>query len=301
MTAHTSNFADALAPGFRQIFMDALKFGEKSSQYEKIYNMPATPKTAYVDDSYVTGFGLIDVKTEGAPSTYDDFYQGLDTTYTHSTRSLAYRVTKEWVEDERYMLMQKLPKALGRSVRATVETDAMNIFNNGFSSSYTGGPDSIELFSSVHPFITGGTQANEPSTMADLSATSYEQAMIDLKDSTDDRGILLDLKPAKLVYANENNWNVRVLFGSSQDPATGNNAINPAAEEKLQFVESSYLTDGDAWFIQCDEHELNFFWRVKPDHYQGNDFETDDAKFKVRARWSRGWSSPWGVYGNSGS
>jgi len=301
MTIERSSFSDALAPGFRQIFMDALKFGEKPPTINKIYNMPATPSVQYVDDSYVTGFGLIASKTEGASSTYDDMYEGLDTRYTFDTYSLAYRVTKEWVEDERYGLMKKLPKALGRSVRATIETDGANVLNNGFSSSYTGGPDSLALFHASHTFVTGGTQKNMLSTTADLSATSYEQALIDLKDSTDDRGIMLDLTPKKLVYANENAWNVRTLFGSTKDPNSANNAINPANDETIEFVEWSYLTDPDAWFVLCDEHELNWFWRVKPDHYQGNDFDTDDAKFKVRARWKRGWSSPWGLFASAGA
>ncbi len=300
MTAHTSNFADALAPGFRQIFMDALAFGEKPPVVDSVFNM-LTSKRAYEDDSYVTGFGLMPKKTEGAPSSYDDFYEGLDTRYTHDTYSLAYRVTKEWVEDELYGLMQKLPKACGRSVRATIETDGANVFNNGFSSSYTGGPDSLALFHVSHLFVTGGTQKNKLTTDADLSATSYEQATIDLKDTTDDRGILLDLKPKKIIYPNELAWTVRTLFGSAQDPDSANNAINPARDERLEFIEWSYLTDADAWFLACEDNELNWFWRVKPDHYKGNDFDTDDAKFKVRARWKRGWSSAWGMFGSAGA
>jgi hypothetical protein len=301
MTANRSAFADAMAPGFRQIFMDALKFGEKPLVNDRIYNFPSTPSVQYVDDSYVTGFGLVSKKTEGAASSHDDFYEGLDTRYTFDTYSQQYSLTKEWMEDERYGLMQKLPKAAGRSMRATIETDGANVFNNGFSSSYAGGPDSLMLFNSSHLFVTGGTQKNCPTNSADLSETSWLQANIDLKDSTDDRGLLLDLKPKKLVFPNEMAYLVKKLFGSPQEYNTGNNAINPVHGESIEQIEWSYLTDSDAWFILCDEHELNWFWRMKPDHYQGNDFDTDNAKFKSRARWVRGWSSPWGLYGSPGA
>jgi len=301
MTMLRTSFADSLAPGFRQIFMDALKFGEKPPTVNRVFNMPSTPKTQYIDDSYVTGFGIVPTKTESSPSSTDEIYQGLDTRYTHDTYALEYHVSKEMVEDERYGLMRKLPKALGRSMRATVETDGANMFNYAVTAGYEGGPDSLVLLSTDHVLVSGGTQANMLSTTADLSATSYEQALIDLKDTTDDRGILLDLKPNKLLFANENAWNVAKLFKSSKTPDDANNSINPAADEALEFVEWSYLTDPDAWFIICDEHELNWFWRVMPDHYQGNDFSTDDAKFKVRARWKRGWSSPWGVFGSMGA
>ena len=300
MTANRTSFADAMAPGFRQIFMDSLKFGEKPPVNNKLYNFPTTPATQYIDDSYVTGFGLVGKKTEGAATTYDDFYEGLDTRYTHDTYSQGYRITKEWMEDDRYSLMQKLPKATGKSMRATIETDGANVLNNGFSSSYTGGPDSLAMLHASHVFVTGGTQKNRPSNDSDLSETSWLQMNIDLKDSTDDRGILLDLKPAKLFYPNEMSYTVQKLFGSTLEPSSGNNAINPVNNESVDKIEWSYLTDEDAWFVTCEEHELNWFWRKMPDHYQGNDFDTDAAKFKSRARWIRGWSSPWGIYGSPG-
>ena len=300
MTALRGSFADAMAPGFRQIFMDGLKFGEHPPVNNKIYNFPDTPATQYVDDSYVTGFGLVGKKTEGASTTYDDFYEGLDERYTHDTYSLGYRVTKEWQEDERYDIMKKLPKAAARSMRATIETDGANVFNNGFSASYQTGPDSLQLFHASHLFATGGTQKNTPSNDSDLTETSWLQMNIDLKDSTDDRGIKLGLKPAKLVYPNEMSYTVQKLFGSTLEPGTGNNAINPVNNESVDKIEWSYLTDPDAWFVLCYEHELNWFWRLMPDHYQGNDFDTDDAKFKSRARWIRGWSIPWGIYGSPG-
>lgn len=298
MTLARSGFADSLAPGFRQIFMDALKFGEKPSILDRVYNVITAPARQYVDDASITGFGLLSTKTEGEASTYDDIYQGYDYRYTFDTYSLAYRITKEMVEDELYGMMRKLPRSLSRSTNATIEIDAANMFNNGTSGSYTmsGGNDGLALYTATHTLVTGGTQKNTLSTAADLSPTSWEQAMIDIKDTTDDRGIPMNLKPMKLVYPNELAYTVRKLFGSSQDPLSGNNAVNPLNDEKMEFIEWNYLTDADQCYIMCDEHECNWMWRVKPDHYQGNDFDTDDAKFKVRTRWKRGWSSPWGTF-----
>lgn len=303
MTLQRASFADSLAPGFRQIYVDALKFGEKPSILDRVFNMQTEGSRQYVDDASVTGFGLLSTKTEGAASSRDDIYEGYDYRYTFDTYSLQYEVTKEMVEDELYGLLKKLPRAMARSTNATIETDAANTLNNGFTSANTmsGGNDGLELFSTLHTLVTGGTQKNELTDAADLSATSWEQATIDIKDTTDDRGILMNLKPMKLVYPNELNYTVQKLFGSSKDPDSGNNAINPPSNEKLEKIEWSYLTDADAWFVICDEHELNWIWRIKPDHYQGNDFDTDNAKFKVRCRWKRGWSSPWGLFASPGA
>jgi hypothetical protein len=111
----------------------------------------------------------------------------------------------------------------------------------------------------------------------------------------------MHLIPKKLLVAKENEWNAKRILKSGSDPDNANDQYNPAQGIlQLIAVEGNMLTDPDAWFIICDDHELNWFWRIRPDHYQDGDFDTDDAKFKVRARWSRGWSIPWGLFGSMG-
>jgi hypothetical protein len=46
---------------------------------------------------------------------------------------------------------------------------------------------------------------------------------------------------------------------------------------------------------------VNWFWRIKPDFDQDNDFDTTDAKYKARARWSNGFSDWRGVYASPGA
>ncbi len=299
MGAITSNFADLMNPIFSKIFVDALAMGEKPPVMESVFNI-LTSTHHYEKTSEMGGFGLVPDKDESAAVSYDDFYQGLDKTYTHTTKAMAYRLSEEWVEDELYGMMSKMPKALGKSVRATIETDAANVLNYAETAGYTG-KDSKTLLATDHPVgVSGLTQKNRLTTAANLSATSWEQTQIDIKDTTDSRGILLNLKPKKLIYPNELNWTVRKLFGSAKEPGSANNDINPAADDKIQFIEWSYLTDPDAWFVLCEGHMLNWYWRKKPKHERGNDFDTGDAKFKVTFRKSHGWDTPWGVFGSMG-
>lgn len=290
-----TNFTDTLAPGFREIFFQ--NFGEKSPEYTELFNFHPS-KRQYEDDSYVAGFGLVPIKTEGASVAYDDAVQGFDKRYVHDTYELAYRITQEMMEDELYGIMSRMPSALGKSMRATIETDGANQLNRGFNPSYVGG-DSKALFVTDHPLMGGGDQKNTLTNAADFDEDSLEQAFIDIAATTDDRGIQLNLVPTKLVVAPQGEWSARKVLGSQLEPGTANNAINPA-QGTLQLVVNHYLTDPDAWFIYCTEHLVNWFWRIKPDHMQGNDFDTDDGKFKTRARWSRGWSMPWGVFGIPG-
>ena len=125
--------------------------------------------------------------------------------------------------------------------------------------------------------------------------------MIDIRKTTDDRGILLNLIPRTLFVSPSEEWAAKVLLNSAQLTGSPNNDINVASTLNLTLEVNDYLTDDDAWFIQCDTHEMNWFWRTLPDHYQGNDFDTDDAKFKVRARWDCGYSLPWGMFGTPGA
>jgi len=296
MVMQRADFADGMAPGLRKLFIN--KFGDKPLQYPELFNVN-TSKRQYEDDSYVAGFGFLADKSEGDASTYDDAIQGFDKRYTHITRSLAYRISQEMVEDELYGTIAKFPKALAKSTRSTIETNAADIYNNAFTSG-TGG-DGSYLGVTTHALVGGGTQKNILTSAADLSSTSLEQALIDIRATTDDRGLLLNLMPKKLIVAPSNEWTAMKLLQSVQTPEDANNSINPAARQGLKLVVNDYLTDSDAWFILCDEHELNFFWRVMPDHMKGNDFDTDDAKFKVRARWSNGWSLPWGWFGTPGA
>ncbi len=298
MTMKRENFGDLLAPGFREIFF--MKFGEKPPQMEELFNL-RTSSRQFEEDSYVSGLSNIPKKVESAPVSTDAAIQGFDTRYTHDTFSLQYKISREMNEDDLYGIMRKMPAALGRSMRNTVEIDAANIYNRAFdTTNYADGADGKALFVTDHPLVGGGTQKNRPTTFGNLNATSLEQALIDLRATTDDRGQLLHLKPIKLVVPPTLEWTALKLIGSAFDPDSANNAVNPA-HNILRVVVNDYLTDTNAWFVIGDEHEVNWFWRVRPDHESDNDFQTDDALFKVRARWSRKWSLPWGVYGNEGS
>ncbi len=295
MVASRANFGTLLAPGLRSVFFDNYK--DYPEEYTQLFNV-MTSKRKYEDDQGLTGFGYVPEKDEGVGIVYDDPIQGYPKRYTHKTYGLGFRVTREMWEDDLYAQMKKMPKALARSMRQTIEVDGANVFNRAFTSAYAGG-DGKELVATDHPLVGGGVGSNELATPADISESSLEQAIIDIAAITDDRGLLLAMRPKKLVVSPSMAWTASRILESTLTPGTANNAMNPA-KGLMPFVVNHYLTDPDAWFILCEEHELNWFWRRRPDFDQGNDFDTEDAKFKGTARWSNGWSDWRGVYGSQG-
>jgi len=293
--AATGNFADLLAPGFRQIFLD--KFSQYPEQYSKVFNVLTSTRN-YEDDSFVSGFGLAPEKVQGTGISYADPKQGFDKRYTHVTYGIGFVVTRELFEDDLYNRINRLPRSQARSMRSTVETVDANVLNRAFNSTYTGA-DGIELCATDHPLLGGGTQKNELTNAADLDATSFEQALIDISDTTDDEGLLLALKPKMLLVPAELDWTASKLLESTLDPESANNAVNPA-KGRMPYMVYNWLTDPDAWFILCEDHELNHFWRRQIEFARDNDFDTENARFKATMRFSSGWSIPWGVFGSPG-
>lgn len=296
MSTLRAAFGYLLYPGFRQVFMD--KFNSYPDEYTKLVNVLSSERQ-YEEDTSVSGFGLVPQKDEGGGIYYDDPIQGFKKRYTHTTFGMGFRVTREMNEDDQYGKMGKMPKGLGRSMRLTIEQDVANIYNNGFDTNYTGW-DGKPLFSATHPRTGGGTWSNVASVSADLAPTSLEQALIDIAATTDDRGLLLALRPKVLLVSTSFEWTASKILESTLLPGGGNNDINPA-KGLMPFEVNHYFTDADAWYILCNDHEVNMFYRRRPDFEQGNDFDTEDAKFKATARWSRGWSEPRGAYGNPGA
>ncbi len=297
MATVTNTLLDLLDVRFREI-ADEEMFERWEPIYTRVCNVASSTRSEEMH-SEITGLGLVPVLGEHAPVTYDDPIQVFDTTFSHLQYGLANETSEVMIEDDQYGKIAMAPRNLSISMKETVETDAANIWNRAFNSSYTGG-DGIELCSTSHVLVGGGTFANRPTNDADLSATSLEQAEIDLAATTDHRGKKIRLRIARLIHPTESNWTVARLFGSEKDPDSANNAINPARTRVGEFVEYPYLTDPDAWFLQCNKHGVTFYWRRRPKTMRDRDFSTSGLRHKQTARWSNGWTTPVGVYGSSG-
>ena len=53
--------------------------------------------------------------------------------------------------------------------------------------------------------------------------------------------------------------------------------------------------------MDSTRHELNFFWRVRPEFKQAEDFDTLVAKYRGYMRYSYGYSDYRGIVGSKGT
>ena len=301
MTLQTSNpgWSRLLEPGLRKIFFETWK--ELPTQYNKVLNVLNSKKHAEHDLS-LTGFGPWEARTsEISAVPYDDPMEGFEITYTHTEFLKGFKVSRAMVDDELYNQINKLPKNLARSGRAKVETDAASIFNNGFTNE---GYDGEPLFSTEHPIVrTGGKGSNliEVSGATNpediLNEDTVNEALLLARNTTDDAGLKIVVRPKKLVVPPNLEPQAQRIVNSAQRPGTDLNDIN-TIKSKLQIVVMDYLEMDNAFFLLDDDvHELNFFWRVRPEFKSEEDFDTLEAKYRGYMRYSHGYSNWRGAIG----
>jgi hypothetical protein len=298
-----------LLPGLNALFgMEYDKYGE---EHKEIFDIESSERS-FEEETKLSGFGAAPVKAEGASLAYDGAQEAWTARYTHETIAQGFSITEEAMEDNLYdSLSTRYTKALARAMAYTKQVKAANVLNNGFSGSYLGG-DNVSLFgtnssSSVvnHPLVSGGTNANRPTTGADLNETSLEAAVIQIAAWTDERGLLIAAKPRKLIVPPSLMFVAKRLLDTDLRPGTADNDIN--ALRSMSAIPGGYgvnhfLTDTNAWFMLTDvPNGLKMFERVKMSTNMDGDFDTGNVRYKARERYSFGWSDPLGVWGSPGA
>lgn len=300
MAINTGSFGKALWPGINAWYGEA--YNDYPVEWKEIFTTHQSRKN-FEEDVLFSGLGLAQQMGEGSAVSFDTMQQGFTDRYTHVKYGLGFMITKEMVEDDLYdIIAPKKAKSLARSMRQTRETVAANILNRAFNSSYTYG-DGLELISTAHLNVYGGTFSNEMAVATDLSEAALETAYIDIAKFTDDRSLKIAVRPKKLLVPVDLEIEANKILKTEYEVGTANNTVNyirskmPAAP-----VVNHYLTDTDAWFILTDAPDgMKCFERRGEKFDMDDDFTTDNALFKVTARYSYGVTEKRSIYGSAGA
>ena len=302
-----ANFADLLDPAFRKIFTDAEK--ELDYKYSQVFNVFNSSKNLEKDSS-LSGLGILAEKPEGTALSVDTVYQGYDTTFTHKTYGLKTTITKEMVADDQYRMIESRAKGLAIAGNRSVEQAGADVLNYAFTAGgggkaqFMSGGDAAALCSASHPRTDGGGNQSNTAT-ADLAEDSLENALLAMRQTLDDRGQLMVVRPDTLVIPPALEKEASILLNTSLRVGTANNDINPY-KGRLNIVVWDFLGaaaggSDTAWFIlDKGAHKLNWFWRQKPELERNVDFDTKNIEYSIDARWSNGFSDWRGVYGSKG-
>ena len=287
--------------------MNAL-FGLEYKRYEneasQIFDNESSDR-AFEEEVMLSGFGTADVKPEGSGVQYDDAQETYTARYTHETVALAFALTEEAVEDNLYdRISSRYTKALARSMATSKQVKGAAVLNNAFATSGYDGGDGESLCGNAHPTLNGN-QTNIPTTNADLSEVSLEQALIDIASLQDERGLKIAAQGMKMVIPKELQFTAERIMKSQGRTGTADNDINALKSMGMVpqgFVVNHYLADTDAWFIKTDvPNGMKHFVRAPLKTAMEGDFDTGNVRYKARERYSFGWSDWRGVYGNAGA
>jgi len=293
-----------LLPGLNALFgLEYEKYGE---QHTEIYETESSDRS-FEEETKLSGFGAAPVKNEGAAISYDNAQEAFTARYTHETIAMGFSITEEAVEDNLYdSLSTRYTKALARAMAYTKQVKAAAILNTAFTGS--GNPtygDGQVLCSTAHPLVSGGTNSNRPTTGADLNETSLEAAVIQIAAWTDERGLLIAAKPRKLVVPPALQFVATRLLDTDLRVGTADNDINALKNNGSipgGYTVNNYLTDTNGWFLMTDvPNGLKHFVRTRMQTSMDADFDTGNARYKARERYSFGVSDPLGIFGSPGA
>ena len=291
-----------LLPGLNALFgLEYQKYGE---EHKEIFDQESSERS-FEEEVKLSGFSAAPVKDEGAAISYDNAQEAWSARYNHETIALGFSITEEAMEDNLYdSLSSRYTKALARAMAYTKQVKGAAVLNNGFKKSYVGG-DGVELFSTAHPLVSGGTNSNEPSTNVDLNETSLEAAIIQIAGWTDERGLLIAARPLKMIVPPNLQFIATRLLETELRTATADNDINAVRSMGAipqGYTVNHFLTDTDAWFLKTDvPNGMKYFVRTPMQTSMDGDFDTGNARYKARERYSFGWSDPLGMWGSQGA
>jgi hypothetical protein len=302
MAMNRAQFAKMLEPGLNTLF--GLEYDQYPPEWQAVFDTNTSQK-AFEEDVLLEGFGNAPVKAEGAAISYDAASQQWTARYQHETIALAFSITEEAEEDGLYgSIAARYTKALARSLASTKEIKAANVLNNAFSGSGVTGGDGKTLCATDHP-TRSGNQSNTLATAADLSETSLEQMLIQIADMKDDRGLRIAAQGTMLVIPTAYSFVAERLLESQLRTGTADNDIN--AIRAGGYLPQGYhvmrrLSDSDSFFIMTDVPDgLKHFQRSPLKKGMEGDFETGNVRYKVRERYSFGFTDWRGIFGSEGA
>lgn len=297
----SENFGKLLEPGLRKIFFET--YEEIPEQFSKVFNMNTSTKAKEVD----YGLGAFGDWTKRAtnldPVSYKTLDPGLERVYTHNSYTQGFMIERELYDDEQYKQIQKFPKAMARSGRASIEKDVFKLFVDGFTKV---GYDGKALFAKDHPLINSTKKASNL-IEGDLTRENLSKAIQMMREIPDEAGNLIQFKANKLIIPPALEDTAKRILNSTLLPGSDLNDTNEyMARQDIKIEVMDYLGavaggSDTSWFLQdSNRHELNFFWRKKFEFKWEEDFDTFVSKYRGYCRYSYGYSDWRGIIGSKG-
>lgn len=297
----SSDFRSIVEPLYNESF-DGV-YEQRKDEWKQFSREERGINRSYQEEVVLYGMGAAPEIGDGQPVTYQSGGQLYVARCTFKVYGLAYALSKILVEDGDHIRVGNIfSKHLAQSMIETKETVMANHLNRAFTSGYNGG-DGVPLISASHPVI-GGNQSNLLASAANLSQTSLEQMLIQIRNAQDSGGKRIRIMPQKLVISPSNVFQAEVILKSALRSGTANNDINAIKSMGMLSGETavvSRMTSTTAWFVKTDaKNGLKLMMRRNLERSMEGDFETDSVRYKATERFGSFWVDWRDLYGTPG-
>ena len=297
----STDFRSVVEPILNEVF-DGV-YEQRADEWKMVFREQKGIPRNYHEEPVLYGFGAAPELPDGMAVSYQSGGVLFLQRYLYKVYGLAFSLTKVLVEDgDHIRIGQTYAKHLAQSLIETKETLSANVVNRSFNAAYSGG-DGVALISTSHP-IVNGTFSNQLTTPANLSQTSLEQLLIQIRNAVDNNGKRIRLTPTQIVTGPSNVFQAETLLKSVLRSGTADNDINPVKSMGLLSkgqANLSRITSSTAWWIQTDAPEgMKLLMRRGLEKSMEGDFETDSMRYKATERYTVGWTDPRGLYGTAG-
>lgn len=268
------------------------------------------------EHSIIDGYGFARRKQEGEKYTYGSIKQGYKLNLSQTRIGLMDAITFEMRKYDKYREIDKKMRKLGETTAKRIELDLTHQFTFGMSaSSYTNmdgetiattSADGHNIFDTDHT-ITGSSTA----TYSNLITTAFSRAGLEEAENTfntfvDNNGNIVLVNPDTIITGRNVTIqnSVKEFLKSTLVPDEANNATNVYAGKYkhlvLPFLSTTLAgaptTAYDNYWILADlahtdaicEISENPNLRTPSEGGNGEDFETDNWKFKSSASYDYG-------------
>ncbi len=278
-------------------------YDQRADEWSRVFREEDGIPRNYHEEPVLYGFGAAPQLPDGTPVTYQQGGVLFLKRYVYKVYGLAFALTKVLVEDgDHIRIGQVYARHLAQSLVETKELLSANVLNTAFNPAFPGG-DGVSLISNAHP-IVNGTFSNQLATAANLSQTSLEQMLIQIRQAVDNNGKRISLVPRQLIVAPGNIFQAEVLLKSVLRTGNANNDINPVKSIGLLDEGAavlSRLTSPTAFWVQTDAPEgFKLLMRRRLEKTMEGDFETDSMRYKATERYDVGFTDPRCAYGTPG-
>jgi len=295
-------FGATMLPVLEELFVSEM--ARHPSRREALFSIRPWDRDIW-QASEVHDMPLFNQLDEGAEYDFKRPKQGASKTFVIDKYGLGFSISEEMVDDGKFDHISDMVRKLARSGQESQEIQAMNIFNNGFTTETTA--DGLSVFNAAHTLPSGGTFRNRLAANADLSESSLQQMLADFETQfVGDSGIIYNKKPKCLVVHPNSKRYAMELIGSDLKADTADNNLNSMKQDGLVVISSPHLTDEDAWFLTSEPSEtgLRIIQRKPLETMAAGasaGFTTDAILYKARYREKIGVTHAYGIMGSPGA